>query len=325
MLRSPAWARVGLGLWPDDESPYRQEGAGATERLLWHAAGVPVAWIDTSHAGDDGRRERAVGRWLAALPADSRPAVMTKGGIVADGSVGAGHCISALHPSVLEAHLDASLRAFGIEAVDAYLLHYPDETGVPIEVSWEAVAGLVADGRARRAGLCAFDVDAVRRCEAVRHVDLCMTRLDPFNLDAQLPLLEWCEQTGTDVVVWTPGDESRVFDPSYSGPLSRTPYDRPTVKLDRLLASNLAAEMNALAVVRDVALKAGVEPEGVVCAWLLAQPGVTGVTVGAERGAQLDRWSSGADITLCAADLERVTRTRDMALSSLSRVGSSGR
>ena len=78
---------------------------------------------------------------------------MVKGGIVVDGPAGAGGSISALHPSVLRAHLDASLRALGLDDVDAYLLHYPDETGVPVEVSWEAVTGLVAEGRARRAGL----------------------------------------------------------------------------------------------------------------------------------------------------------------------------
>ena len=320
-----ASARIGLGVWPDQGALFHREGAAAVERLLWHAAGVPVTWIDTSHAGDDGRHERAVGRWLAELPADSRPAVMTKGGIVADGSARGGRCISALHPSVLRTQLDASLGALGIDAVDAYLLHYPDETGVPVEVSWEAVAGLVAEGRARRAGLCAFDVDEVRRCEAVRHVDLCMTRLDPFSLEAQRPLLEWCEGNGTDVVVWTPGDASLVFDPSYSGPLARTPYDRSAVKLDRLLASDLAAEMSALEVIREVARKAEIGPEGVIRAWLLAQPGVTGITVGAESGAQLDRWASGADATLRAEDLERVTLARELTLSAPSRVGSSRR
>jgi aryl-alcohol dehydrogenase-like predicted oxidoreductase len=324
MPSPPSPERIGLGVWPDDEALLLRKGAADLERLLWHAA-ASVAWIDTSHACDDARLERVVGRWLAALPPDSRPAVMTKGGIVADGPAGAGRCISALHPSVLRAHLDASLTALGLEAVDAYLLHYPDETGVPVEVSWETAAELVAEGRARRAGLCGFDAGAARRCEAVRHVDVCMTRLDPFRLESLLPLLEWCEENGTDVVVWTAGDESRAFDPSYSGPLARTPYERSTVKLDRLLESDLAAEMSALGVVHDVARKEGVGPEGVIAAWLLAQPGVTGIAVGAVNGAQLDRWSSGARAGLDADDLERVSRTRELAPSDRGGVGSTAR
>jgi aryl-alcohol dehydrogenase-like predicted oxidoreductase len=275
-----------------------------------------VAWVDTAYSCGDGSVEREVGRWLAALPPDERPAVFTKGGIVADGTSSVGRCISALHPSVLRSQLDATLLALRLDAVDAFLLHYPDETGVPVEASWEALVGMVAEGKVRRAGLCAFGLDALRSCESMRHVDLFMSRVDPFRLEQQLPCLEWCEEHDVEVVAWVAGEESRAFDPSYSGPLVRTPYTRSQTRLQRLLAASVSAEMMALATVRDVARKLETTPEGVVAGWLLSQPGVTGIAVGAESGTQLDRWLADGHASLEREDIERITSVAGEALST---------
>ena len=307
---------IGLGLWPSDEPLLGSDRATGFERLLWHAAGRGVTWFDTGHTCGDDSLEREVGRWLADLSPDERPALFTKGGVVADGTFSDGHCLSALLPSVLRAHLDATLLALRVDAVDAFFLHYPDETGVPVEASWGAVADMVAEGKVRRAGLCAFGLDAVRACESMRHVDLLMSRVDPLRLQSQTQCLEWCEERGTQVIAWVPGEESRVFDPSYSGPLVRTPYTRSGARLQRLLSASVAAEMTALAAVRDVARKTAMSFEGVAAGWLLAQPGVTGIAVGAQSSVQLDRWLAVDGAPLDHEDVERISLAGEAALSA---------
>ena len=279
---------VGLGVWPGDAVGLRRRDA-VLERLLWHGAGVGVPWIDTSHS-DDGDIEQSLGRWLAAMPEDAVPAIMTKGGVLRDGAEWSRGTACVLQPSVLQAHLDASLTALGLDEVDTFFLHHPDETDVLIEESWSAAASMVAAGKAARIGLCGFDLDALRRCEAVRHVDVCMTRVNPFTLDAQLPLLTFCAAKGTDVIAWVAGDESLAFDPAYAGPLTGTLYDAPAEEAGAGAALSVSAEVAALGAVQSLAREAGVTREAVVRAWLLSQPGVTGVVVGAESSAQLDRW-----------------------------------
>ena len=311
---------VGLGVWPGDAVGLRRRDA-VLERLLWHGAGVGVQWIDTSHS-DEGDIEQSLGRWLAALPEDAVPAVMTKGGVLPDGAECGRGTACVLQPSVLQAHLDASLAALGLDAVDTFLLHHPDETGVLIEESWSATASMAAAGKAARIGLCGFELDALRRCEAVRHVDVCMTRVDPFTLDAQLPLLTWCAAKGTDVIAWVAGDESLAFDPAYVGPLAGTQYDAPKRKLERVLSLSVSAEVAALGAVQSLAREAGVTREAVVRAWLLSQPGVTGVVVGAESSAQLDRWLADEAFALSQAAARRIAAAGERCYSGVSTVSS---
>jgi aryl-alcohol dehydrogenase-like predicted oxidoreductase len=301
-------SRVGLGVWPDAPAGVERDRAGSLERLLWHAAGIGVDWVDTANVYDGAVGEEALGRCIAAMPDDARPALMTKGGIVAGGVGAFPRAAAVLRPSVLCTQLDESLRRLCHDAVDTYLLHHPDETGVPVEESWGEVAALAEEGKTVRCGLCAFSLDQLRRCEAMRHVDVYLARLNPVDLEVSRPLLEWCETHGTDVVAWTGSDVGRLFDPSYAGPLARTPYDQVRQRLERLAAADLAAEMMATSVLRDVARRTGLQLEAVAAAWILAQPGVVALDVGASRGAHLDRWVSGGTADLSADDVELITQ-----------------
>jgi len=312
--------RLGLGAWPESPGRVRRSRAGALERLLWHAVGVGVDWVDTAHAYEGGVDEHALGRCLATMPEEARPAVMSKGGIVADGSEGYRRGTAVLRPSVLSAQLDESLRRLGLDALDTYLLHYPDETGVPIEESWREVAALAEQGKMARCGLCAFDLEHVRRCEALRHVDVCLTRLTPLDLGRSRPLLEWCATHGTTVVVWVCGDVGRLLDPSYAGPLASTPYDHTRRRLERLASASLAAEMVVTTAMSEAGRASGLHLEAVAAAWILAQPGVAGLTVGASTGAQLDRWGSGLGAELSFEDVERITKAGEMAVATRRRV-----
>jgi aryl-alcohol dehydrogenase-like predicted oxidoreductase len=295
---------LGLGLWP--AVGIGMQTPAALERVLWHGAGVGVPWVDIAQ-GEDADVDLAVGRWLAALPEDDRPAVVTKGGVLREGSAQGGGTACVLRPSVLEAQLDAALVALGLEQVDTFLLHHPDETGTPIEDSWSAAVHLMRAGKTSRIGLCGFDLAAVRRCEAIHHVDVCLVRIDPFTLEERLPLLGWCAAHGTEVIAWVPGDASLVFDPAYAGPLAGTSYDRGDRKIERVLALSVSAEVAALAAVRRAASDAGVGSEAVVREWLLSRPGVTGVVVGAESAAQLDRWLASVSFRLSADAARRIT------------------
>ena len=298
-------AKVGLGLWADAD-PLGKTDPGWLDRLLWHAAAVGTRWVDTARSAADGAMEERLGACLAALPADARPAVLTKAGIVRDHERGA-RVTAVLHPLVLRRQLETSLRALRLDAVDTFLLHCPDETGTAIEESWTAAAALADEGKTARLGLCGFTTDHLLRCEAVRHVDVYLARLSPLRPDAWMPVLRQCARQGTDVIAWISGEEERVFDPTFAGPLEGTPYERPQVKLERLCSESLAAEMTALAIVSDEARGAGGSVAAAVSAWLLEQPGVAAVAVGARSSRQLDLWAEAAASGCGGVDVGRIS------------------
>ena len=61
-----------------------------------------------------------------------------------------------------------SLRRLGVERIDLYQFHWPDETGTPVEDSWGEMSRLAQEGKIRAAGVSNFNVALLERCERIR-------------------------------------------------------------------------------------------------------------------------------------------------------------
>jgi diketogulonate reductase-like aldo/keto reductase len=58
--------------------------------------------------------------------------------------------------------------AIGVERIDLYQFHWPDETGTPVEDSWRDMVRLVEQGKVRLAGVSNFDVRLLKRLNDAR-------------------------------------------------------------------------------------------------------------------------------------------------------------
>ena len=63
------------------------------------------------------------------------------------------------------------LGRLGTDRIDLYQLHWPDETGVPLEETWGAMGDLQDAGLVRHIGVSNFDQGQIEVCLANRHVD----------------------------------------------------------------------------------------------------------------------------------------------------------
>src|SRR5438270_1489618 len=140
-----AWA-IGGGGWafgwgPQDDA----DSLAAMRRALEHG----VNWIDTAAVYGLGHSETVVGRLLRELPAGQRPLIFTKCGLVWDehDPMTAPHRV--LTPASIRRECEASLRRLGVERIDLYQFHWPDETGTPVEDSLVTMVRLIEDGKIR--------------------------------------------------------------------------------------------------------------------------------------------------------------------------------
>jgi len=297
-----SWA-VGGGGWSFGWGPQDDAESLATMR---HAIELGINWIDTAAVYGLGHSEEVVGRLLRELPAGRRPYVFTKCGLVWDQQSPMTPPERVLKPDSIRRECEASLRRLGVERIDLYQFHWPDETDTRVEDSWGAMVKLVEEGKVRAAGVSNFDVKLLDRCEAIRHVD---SLQPPFSLirrevaESEIP---WCAERHTGVICYSPMQSGLLTD-SFSAERvaafapddwrRRAPeYQQP--RLDR----NLALRDG----LKPIARRHGTTVSATAIAWTLAWPGVTGAIVGARSPAQVDGWIGAATLKLTAADLDAV-------------------
>src|SRR3954469_23594097 len=267
-----AWA-VGGGDWAYGWGPQDDEQSIATIR---HAVARGINWIDTAAVYGLGHSEEVVRRALDGVPARERPYIFTKCGMVWNEQDRMASPRQDLRPDSIRHECEASLRRLGVERIDLYQFHWPDETGTAIEESWAAMARLVEEGKVRAAGVSNFGVALLERCEAVRHVDSLQPPFSLVRRDTAAREAPWCAAHGAGVIVYSPMQSGLLtdrFDRARVDGLAPDDWRRraPEFQSPRL-ERNLALR-DAL---RPVGERHGVSVSAIAVAWTLAWPGITG-------------------------------------------------
>jgi aryl-alcohol dehydrogenase-like predicted oxidoreductase len=297
-----AWAAGGGG-WSFGWGPQDDKASmGAMRRALDHG----VNWIDTAAVYGLGHSEEVVGRLLKEIPASERPLVFTKCGLIWDPERPMVVSARVLRPESIRAECDASLRRLGVERIDLYQFHWPDESGVPIEDSWAEMARLVDTGKVRLAGLSNFTTPLLDRCEAIRHVDSLQS---PYSLirrgiaDSEIP---WCREHGTGVLCYSPmqsGILTESFSTARVDSLAADDWRRRSPEFGEPKLSMNIALRDAL---RPIAERHATTVSVVAVAWTLSTPGVTAAIVGARSAQQVDGWIDAGRIALTTEDLAEI-------------------
>jgi len=297
-----AWA-IGGGDWAFGWGPQDDADSLAAMR---RALELGITWIDTAAVYGLGHSEEVVGRLLRELPADERPLVFTKCGLVWDERDRTAEPRRVLRPDSIRKECEASLRRLGVERIDLYQFHWPDETGTPVEDSWQTMVRLVEEGKVRAVGVSNFDVPLLERCAAIRHVDSLQPPFSLIRRDAAEREIPWCAEQDTGVIVYSPmqsGLLTDTFTAARVATLAPDDWRRRSAQYQQpALGKNLALR-DAL---KPIARRHGTTVSAVAVAWTLAWPGVTGAIVGARTAAQVDGWIGAATLPLTAADLDEV-------------------
>ncbi len=301
--------RVGLGAWaiggpwafgwgPQDD--------GASVAAIHRAVELGINWIDTAAVYGLGHSEAVVGKALAALPADRRPFIFTKCGLVWDEGDRKAEPRRVLRPASIRRECDASLKRLRVARIDLYQFHWPDETGTALEDSWDTMLRLVEEGKVRWPGVCNFDVALLDRCAARGPVASLQPPLSPIRRRAAAAELPWCARHGTGVIAYSPMQSGLLTDGFSAERLAALPPDdyrhHGTEFMPPRFAKNLALRDG----LRPVAARHGVSVGEIAIAWVLAWPAVTGAIVGARSAAQVDGWIRAASLDLTPADLDDI-------------------
>src|SRR5712672_948810 len=196
--------RVGFGAWATGGGEWGPQDDAASIASINRALEHGINWIDTAPIYGLGHSEEVVGRALKGRGAADKPYVFSKCGLVWDEKDRTKEAVHTLAPASIRRECEASLRRLGVERIDLYQFHWPDETGTRVEDSWAAMLKLVEEGKVRAAGVSNFDVKLLDRCEAIRHVDSLQPPFSLINRRAAEREIPWCASHGSGVICYSP-------------------------------------------------------------------------------------------------------------------------
>jgi aryl-alcohol dehydrogenase-like predicted oxidoreductase len=303
--RGPEISVVGFGAWEAGQG--REWGAAPPVERILEAIGTVfdtgIDWIDTAEVYGHGRSEELVGAAIAGRRDDIL--IATKLAPAPEGS--------GFRRAEVRRGCRASLRRLGTDRIDLYQLHWPDETGVPVEETWGAMAELLDEGLVGAIGVSNFDRELIERCEAVRHVDSLQAEFSMLQLENR-DLIRWCDERGVGVVSYGPLgyglltgaiDAGTTFDGSdfRSG---RDEWDY----WERLFApGKLERSLAVVQALRGVAERLRCTPAQLALAWNFSQPGVTAAIAGTRNPEHVRTNAGAGDLTLDQDTLAELEET----------------
>lgn len=257
-----------------------------------------IDWIDTAEVYGKGRSEELVGGAVAGrrdqLLIASKVAPRPEG--------------SGFAPDQVRTACESSLRRLGTDHLDLYQLHWPDESGVPVEDTWAAMTSLVDEGLVRFIGVSNFERPLIERCQAIRHVDSLQQEFSMLWLRDR-ELVRWCGEQGIGVLSYGP----LAYGLLTGAITSETRFDvgdfRGGDDEDATFLfgqGNLERNLSIVARLRSVADRLGVALAQLALAWNVHQPGVTAAIAGSRNPEHVRSNARAGDIALDDATLREL-------------------
>ena len=277
------------------------------ERIVGSAIEAGINFIDTADVYAGGRSEEITGQALKNLKVPRESVVVaTK----AFGETAASANARGATRSHLVAALKESLRRLQLDHVDLYQIHGFDPA-TPIEETVRALNTLVEHGHVRQVGVSNWAAWQIMKALGIAE-RLGLARVQSLQAyytiagrDLERELVPMLQSEGVGLMVWSPlagGFLSGKYGRDQAGEAGsrRTAFDFPPLDKERAY--------DAIDVMREIAGARGVSVAQIALAWLLYQPVVSTVIVGAKRADQLADNIAACEVELEAAELEQLDK-----------------
>jgi aryl-alcohol dehydrogenase-like predicted oxidoreductase len=293
----------GEGMWKAVGSLGQPEA----EALIGRALDAGINFIDTADVYSVGQSEILTGQALRNLKIRREDVVIaTK----AAGETGPGPNSRGMSRYHLMDAIHGSLRRLQLDHVDLYQIHSFDPA-TPIEEAVRALDQLVRQGLVRYVGVSNWAAWQIVKALGVAE-RLGLARFESLQAyytvagrDLERDLIPMLESEGLGLLIWSPlaggllSGKYRRDQPAEAGS-RRIGFDFPPVNIDRVDAC--VTTMQAMAVSR------GATVAQIALAWLLHQPAVSSVIIGAKRVEQLDENIGATRVQLSKDELDLLAR-----------------
>jgi len=281
---------LAFGAWQLGDTPYwGADTQAGSEAAVQAAIDAGINLFDTAEGYGGGESERVLGRAVGSK----------RDKVLIASKVSASHCA----PAQLRRACEASLERLQTDWIDLYQVHWPFRD-VPFEAAYEELHRLQEEGKIREVGVSNFGPRDLDDWMAHGH---CVSNQVGYNLAFRAiehEVVPACLKYNAGILAYMPLFQG-ILAGRWAAPNAipearrRTRHfssDRPGVRHGEPGCEALL--FDTLSKLEDVAANLGEPLANVSLAWVMAQPGVTSVLLGARNPAQLERNLGAANLKL---------------------------
>jgi aryl-alcohol dehydrogenase-like predicted oxidoreductase len=96
------------------------------------------------------------------------------------------------------------LRRLKVDIIDLYQIHWPVDDVLELEEGWETMAKLQWEGKVRWIGVSNFNVEQMKRAQAIAPITSLQPRYSLVHPDVERDILPFCQHEGIGVIVYSP-------------------------------------------------------------------------------------------------------------------------
>ncbi len=270
--------------------------------LIKQALEGGINFFDTANAYAGGSSEEVLGRALKDYAKRDELVIATKVYMQMrqDDPNGRG-----LSRKAIVTELDASLKRLGTDYVDLYQIHRWDET-TPIEETLEALHDLAKAGKVRYIG--ASSMQTWQFAKSLYLADLknwtrFISMQPHYNLmyrEEERELFGLCAEEGIGVLPWSPLARGKLARPwADEGTSGRSASDAVS---RQLYAESEALDKPIVDTLEQVAARKGLPMAQIALAWVMKNPVISSVIVGATKPKHLEDALAALDVSLSNED-----------------------
>ncbi|MGC9320487.1 MAG: aldo/keto reductase [Armatimonadota bacterium] len=293
-----AWA-IGGWLWGGTDDEKAVEGINA-------AIDAGINAIDTAPVYGFGHSERVVGEGIR----DRRDEVLifTKCGLRWDHDQGQHHFDSEnadgepveiyrdlTRDSILW-ECERSLERLGVDHIDLYQCHWPDQT-TPLEETMGALVELLDQGMIRAIGVSNFTSEMIDECLAYGPVHSSQPKFSLLSRENYDDVIAWCDDHEIASVVYSPLEQGLLtgkVTPDREFREGDQRRDKPWFTEENIRRVNAVIDD----VMRPIAQRHDATVAQVTLAWTIAAPGITCALAGARNATQATENAGAMSVNL---------------------------
>src|SRR5229473_1373572 len=288
-----AWA-IGGGGWAFGWGPQDDNESISAIRA---ALDQGVNWIDTAAVYGLGHSEEVVGKAIKGLV--NPPYIFTKCERIWNegGEIG-----KSLKADSIRREVEASLRRLNVDRIDLYQIHWP-EPDEQIEEGWTAMAQLKAEGKVRYIGVSNFNVEQMRRAQAIAPITSLQPPYSMISPEIEESILPFCGANNIGVIVYSPMASGLLSGAMTRERIAALPDDDWRKHSPNFQEPLLSRNLRLVERLRAIGQRYSATPGEVAIAWTLRNPAVTGAIVGVRSAQQASGIAGAADVPLTADDI----------------------